>query len=45
METNIDEICQECWGERIIKTDTDIIYWDLRKGIPFADGSYDVVYH
>lgn len=21
METNIDEICQECWGERIIKTD------------------------
>ena len=31
--------------ERIIKTDTDIIYWDLRKGIPFADGSYDVVYH
>lgn len=25
--------------------DPDIIHWDLRRGIPFPDGSFDLVYH
>lgn len=31
--------------QRIIKTDPDIIVWNLRKGIPFDDNTFDVVYH
>lgn len=30
---------------RLLATDPDIICWDLRKGIPFADGTFDVVFH
>lgn len=31
--------------ERLKRTDPQIIRWDLRRGIPFADASFDVVYH
>lgn len=29
----------------LLKLDRDIIVWNLKKGIPFADGTFDVVYH
>ena len=31
--------------ERLEQVDPDIVYWDLRKGIPFEPGSFDAVYH
>jgi SAM-dependent methyltransferase len=31
--------------ERVRQVDPQIINWDLRKGIPFADGTFDMVYH
>ena len=31
--------------QRLLKTDPDIIRWDLRKGIPFEDNTFDVTYH
>ena len=31
--------------ERLRGVDPDIIAWDLRKGIPFADNCFNVVYH
>jgi len=31
--------------EMVSRVDPDIISWDLRKGIPFRDGSFDVLYH
>ena len=31
--------------ERLAQIDPDIIRWDLRRGIPFDDGTFDVVYH
>ena len=30
---------------RVLATDRDLICWDLRKGIPFASNTFDVVYH
>ena len=30
---------------RLLQADPDIIRWDLRKGIPFGENSFDVVYH
>lgn len=30
---------------RILKLDPNAILWDLRKGIPFADATFDAVYH
>lgn len=30
---------------KLLSVDPDIIYWDLQKGIPFPDRSFDVVYH
>ncbi len=31
--------------EMVSSVDPDIISWDLRKGIPFTDQTFDVVYH
>ena len=31
--------------ERLLQVDPGILRWDLRKGIPFADGTFDMVYH
>lgn len=31
--------------ERLLKVDPEIIVWDLRKGIPFDDETFDTVYH
>src|SRR5687768_7431124 len=31
--------------ERLQQVDPDIVYWDLRKGIPYPPGSFDAVYH
>ncbi len=31
--------------ERILRLDPDTILWDLRKGIPFPDRTFDGVYH
>jgi SAM-dependent methyltransferase len=31
--------------DRACACDSAIIRWDLRKGIPFGDGTFDVVYH
>jgi SAM-dependent methyltransferase len=31
--------------ERLVSLDPDIICWNLCRGVPFADGSFDVVYH
>jgi SAM-dependent methyltransferase len=31
--------------ERLLAADPAIIAWDLRKGVPFPDASFDVVYH
>ena len=31
--------------QRLLQIDPDIIHWDLRKGIPFEDAKFDVVYH
>jgi SAM-dependent methyltransferase len=31
--------------ERTKKLDANAYYWDLRKGIPFRDSTFDVVYH
>jgi SAM-dependent methyltransferase len=31
--------------QRLSDLDADIIYWDIRKGIPFQDGMFDAVYH
>lgn len=31
--------------ERLLGSDPDIVCWDLRKGIPFPDNTFDVVYH
>lgn len=32
-------------AERLARVDPQILCWDLRRGIPFADGTFDVVYH
>jgi SAM-dependent methyltransferase len=32
-------------SERLEAIDPDIIYWDLREGIPFENQTFDVVYH
>jgi predicted SAM-dependent methyltransferase len=31
--------------ERILKLDRNVICWDLRRGIPFPDQTFDTVYH
>jgi SAM-dependent methyltransferase len=31
--------------ERLLQVDPGILRWDLRNGIPFADGTFDLVYH
>lgn len=31
--------------ERILNLDPETVLWDLRNGVPFADASFDVVYH
>lgn len=31
--------------ERLRRLDRDAVCWDLRRGIPFADETFDVVYH
>ncbi len=31
--------------QRVLRVDTETILWDLRKGIPFGDKLFDVVYH
>ena len=31
--------------DRLRQLDRDVVCWDLRGGIPFADGTFDVVYH
>jgi SAM-dependent methyltransferase len=31
--------------ERILKLDRNVIFWDLRRGIPFRDLAFDGVYH
>lgn len=31
--------------KRLLKVDPRIIHWNLKKGIPFSDESFDVVYH
>src|SRR4051794_33117528 len=31
--------------ERLLAADPAIIAWDLRKGVPFPDASFDLVYH
>jgi len=31
--------------ERLLAIDPDIVAWDLRRGIPYADDSFDTVYH
>ena len=31
--------------DRVRRVDPDIVSWDLRNGIPFADDTFDVVYH
>jgi SAM-dependent methyltransferase len=31
--------------ERLSKVDPEILCWDLRRGMPFADGAFDAVYH
>ena len=31
--------------KRLAEVDPEIIAWDLRKGIPFAPNTFDVVYH
>jgi predicted SAM-dependent methyltransferase len=32
-------------AQRLRAVDPDIICWDLRRGIPFPDGEFDVIYH
>jgi len=32
-------------NERLRRLDSDAICWDLRRGVPFPDGVFDVVYH
>lgn len=31
--------------ERLRRLDRDVVSWDLRRGIPFPDSTFDVVYH
>lgn len=31
--------------ERLQRVDPQVIYWDLRRGIPFGDETFDAVYH
>jgi len=31
--------------QNILDVDPDIIYWDIRKGLPFAGNIFDVIYH
>ena len=31
--------------ERLRRLDPDVVCWDLKRGIPFPDGTFDVVYH
>lgn len=31
--------------QNLLEVDPEIILWDLRKGIPFAEDTFDVVYH
>src|SRR6266545_4331482 len=31
--------------EQLRAVDPDIVRWDLRRGIPYADGTFDAVYH
>ncbi|MDO8303316.1 MAG: methyltransferase domain-containing protein, partial [Sedimentisphaerales bacterium] len=31
--------------QNILKIDPDIIHWDIRKGLPFENDVFDVVYH
>jgi SAM-dependent methyltransferase len=31
--------------DRLRTIDPDIVHWDLRRGIPWADGTFDMVYH
>ena len=31
--------------QRLLRVDPQILFWDLRKGIPFNDNTFDVVYH
>jgi SAM-dependent methyltransferase len=38
-------LLSEARYKRILSQDPDIIVWDLRRGIPFADATFDVVYH
>jgi SAM-dependent methyltransferase len=38
-------LLSEARHARILSLDPDAVLWDLRKGIPFADGTFDGVYH
>lgn len=31
--------------QNLLRVDPEIVFWDLRKGIPFLDEAFDVVYH
>jgi SAM-dependent methyltransferase len=37
-------VLSEARYERLLRVDPEIILWDLKKGIPFPDESFDVVY-
>ncbi len=37
-------LSQDRW-ERLQRVDPQVIYWDLRRGIPFGDATFDAVYH
>src|SRR5450631_4519732 len=31
--------------EKLRRLDPDVVCWNLKRGIPFPDGTFDVVYH
>lgn len=37
-------LSDERW-QRLLAVDPDIVCWDLRNGVPYADGSFGAVYH
>jgi SAM-dependent methyltransferase len=38
-------IVSELRYERLRRLDSDVVCWNLKRGIPFPDGTFDVVYH
>jgi SAM-dependent methyltransferase len=38
-------LLSEVRWNRLMRLDPDIVQWDLRKGLPYAAASFDVVYH